>query len=153
MIAHGCVRFHLNPEFRNKRGRGGARKISKSGRRVVANGEEKIEFNRPEPRKEKQRRATTVLRFGRVTEGMAETSGGVYTARGRSGCEFHSISRPLTIERVRSSVCTQDISMERSFVEVLRNVEKPAAILSSLTPWITPRASFFPYPRFLSGTA
>jgi len=49
------VRFHLNPEFRNKRGRGGARKILRSGRRV-ANGEKKIEFNRPEPRKEKQRR-------------------------------------------------------------------------------------------------
>lgn len=30
-------------------------------------------------------------------------------------CEFHSISRPLTIERVRSSVCTQDISTEKSF--------------------------------------
>lgn len=39
-------------------------------------------------------------------------------------CEFHSISRPLTIERVRSSVCTQDISRERSFVEVLRNAER-----------------------------
>lgn len=39
-------------------------------------------------------------------------------------CEFHSISRPLTIERVRSSVCTQDISTERSFVEVLRNAER-----------------------------
>ncbi|EGI67538.1 hypothetical protein G5I_03932 [Acromyrmex echinatior] len=39
-------------------------------------------------------------------------------------CEFHSISRPLTIERVHSSVCTQDISTESSFVEVLRNAER-----------------------------
>lgn len=39
-------------------------------------------------------------------------------------CEFHSISRPLTIERVHSSVCTQNISTESSFVEVLRNAER-----------------------------
>ncbi|TGZ57101.1 Uncharacterized protein DBV15_08997, partial [Temnothorax longispinosus] len=39
--------------------------------------------------------------------------GGVYTAERTKRCEFHSISRPLTIERVRSSVCTQDISTER----------------------------------------
>ncbi|KYN11108.1 hypothetical protein ALC57_16767 [Trachymyrmex cornetzi] len=39
-------------------------------------------------------------------------------------CEFHSISRPLTIERVHSSVCTQDTSTESSFVEILRNAER-----------------------------
>lgn len=46
--------------------------------------------------------------------------GCIYT----EGCEFHSISRPLTIERVRSPVCTQDISTERSSVEILRNAQR-----------------------------
>lgn len=58
--------------------------------------------------------------------------GCIYT----EGCEFHSISRPLTIERVRSSVCTQDISTERSFVEILRNAQRnlPSSLRSLHPP-------------------
>lgn len=44
---------------------------------------------------------------------LGNDGGCIYDERTKR-CEFHSISRPLTIERVRSTVCTQDISTERS---------------------------------------
>lgn len=67
--------------------------------------------------------------------------------------EFHSISRPLTIERVRSAVCTQDISSERSSVggpvecteKTLHTVPFTPVVVRR-TPFLC-RASFFP--RFL----
>lgn len=70
----------------------GGRKIPWPRRRVAAEGEEKIELNRPELRVGEataRRRAATVLRFGRAAEGMAETTRDVYTARGR--CDANSI--------------------------------------------------------------
>lgn len=134
MTAHGCVRLHLNPGFRNERegGGGGARKISRSGRRVVSDGEEKKSnlIDRSHEGKSNGGARQQFYDLGARLKEWWKRRGCIYGER--KGCEFHSISRPLTIERVHSSVCTQDISMERSFVEVLWNAEKPAAILCLL---------------------
>lgn len=73
-------------------------------------------------------------------------------ARGRER-EFHSISRPLTIERVRSAVCTQDISSERSSVAGPVECTEKTLHTVPCTPVVARRipfpcrASFFP--RFL----
>lgn len=73
-------------------------------------------------------------------------------ARGRER-EFHSISRPLTIERVRSAVCTQDISSERSSVGGPVECTEKTLHTVPCTPVVVRRApfpcraSFFP--RFL----
>lgn len=73
-------------------------------------------------------------------------------ARGRER-EFHSISRPLTIERVRSAVCTQDIFSERSSVGGPVECTEKTLHTVPCTPVVARRApfprraSFFP--RFL----
>ncbi|KYN39664.1 hypothetical protein ALC56_06159 [Trachymyrmex septentrionalis] len=97
-------------------------KKSSGGRRG-----KKIELNRPEGHEEGKATGGARQQFydsgARLKKEWQKRRGCIYGERTKR-CEFHSISRPLTIERVHSSVCTQDISTESSFVEVLRNAER-----------------------------